>query len=254
MTNIKLLNETLLQQNFSETTDDQQNLTSYQYMAMMYAKIENSIAVLSDMKANRSYIYHGRIAATLGVHTVAQSEEIDSIWEEALFNKIHPDDLVKKHLSELHYFNLLKNMPLEERSNYHVESTMRIQKQQEEYVRIKHRMFYVSSAADGTLWLALCLYNFPYDRTANERIEGIIVNSATGEIAPIDQKEHAKLLSSREKEILALIRRGKLSKEIATNLSISINTVNRHRQNILEKLQVSNSHEASRIAELMQLF
>ena len=35
-----------------------------------------------------------------------------------------------------------------------------------------------------------------------------------------------------------------MSKDIAQTLSISINTVNRHRQNILEKLQVNNSIEA----------
>jgi len=44
-----------------------------------------------------------------------------------------------------------------------------------------------------------------------------------------------------------------LSKEIADTLSISINTVNRHRQNILERLRVNNSIEACRIAEFMGL-
>ena len=44
-----------------------------------------------------------------------------------------------------------------------------------------------------------------------------------------------------------------MSKEIASTLSISINTVNRHRQNILEKLHVSNSIEACRIAKGLKL-
>jgi DNA-binding NarL/FixJ family response regulator len=45
-----------------------------------------------------------------------------------------------------------------------------------------------------------------------------------------------------------------MSKEIASDLSISINTVNRHRQNILEKLHVDNSIEACRIAKGLNLF
>ena len=57
----------------------------------------------------------------------------------------------------------------------------------------------------------------------------------------------------REKEILRCIRKGLSSKEIAATLYISVNTVNRHRQNILEKLSVGNSIEACRAAELMKL-
>ncbi|MCG4719976.1 response regulator transcription factor, partial [Bacteroides intestinalis] len=49
------------------------------------------------------------------------------------------------------------------------------------------------------------------------------------------------------------INKGKMSKDIAQTLSISINTVNRHRQNILEKLQVNNSIEACRIAKELHL-
>jgi DNA-binding CsgD family transcriptional regulator len=61
------------------------------------------------------------------------------------------------------------------------------------------------------------------------------------------------LLSRREKEILILIGRGKSSKEIAEELSLSIHTVSRHRQNILQKLQVSNSAQAFGIARELHL-
>ena len=61
------------------------------------------------------------------------------------------------------------------------------------------------------------------------------------------------MVKEREKEILRCIRKGLSSKEIAAALYISVNTVNRHRQNILEKLSVGNSIEACRAAELMKL-
>ena len=54
------------------------------------------------------------------------------------------------------------------------------------------------------------------------------------------------LLTPREREILALAKEGMFSKEISEKLNISIHTVNRHRQNILEKLQVDNMIEAIR--------
>jgi DNA-binding NarL/FixJ family response regulator len=78
---------------------------------------------------------------------------------------------------------------------------------------------------------------------------GVIINSATGEIIQPDRKKHESILSSREKEVLQLIERGKTSEEIADLLFISKYTVSRHRQNILEKLRVKNSIEAIRIAK-----
>ena len=50
--------------------------------------------------------------------------------------------------------------------------------------------------------------------------------------------------TQRELEILQLIQKGLLSKEIAYNLRISIHTVHIHRQNLLHKLGVQNSIEA----------
>jgi DNA-binding NarL/FixJ family response regulator len=51
-------------------------------------------------------------------------------------------------------------------------------------------------------------------------------------------------LTAREKEVLELLSKGLLYKEIAAQLSISIDTVKRHCFNIYEKLHVSNRTEA----------
>jgi len=47
-------------------------------------------------------------------------------------------------------------------------------------------------------------------------------------------------LTSREKEVLILLVEGKKSQEIANALFISVNTVRRHRYNIMEKLNINN--------------
>lgn len=250
---INTLNEKLLKQPFGEELNKPANLAQYQYMAFMYSQIENSLAVLSDMEANKSYIYNGRVAKELGFDDNAHAKEINSIWEEDIFNKIHPDDLVEKHLLELQFFNLLKNLPVTERSDYQVKSKIRMRNKDDNYSTVEHRMFYVCSSSNGSLWLALCLYNLFDDEAIAGTTTGVILNSATGVTLKPDQKEYGKILSVREKEILKLIRKGKMSKELADLLSISVNTVNRHRQNILEKLRVSNSLEACRIAERMNL-
>jgi len=61
-----------------------------------------------------------------------------------------------------------------------------------------------------------------------------------------EQKETAnlELLSSRENEILQLLAKGLLYKEIADQLSISVSTVRQHIHHIYEKLHVQNRTEA----------
>lgn len=55
--------------------------------------------------------------------------------------------------------------------------------------------------------------------------------------------EKMNQLTIREKEVLELLLLGKLSREIAEALCISLKTVEFHRANIREKLGVANSHE-----------
>ena len=59
-------------------------------------------------------------------------------------------------------------------------------------------------------------------------------------------KENAStdILSNRENEILHLLSKGLLYKEISDQLSISVNTVRQHIHNIYEKLHVQNRTEA----------
>ncbi|WP_455497114.1 response regulator transcription factor [Coprobacter sp.] len=249
---IGTLNEELLNQPFSGKEDQSAFLTS-QRIALEYARIENAIAVLSDLKLNKSCIYYGGAAETLGLSERNTVKEINSIWEEEIFSRIHPEDLLEKHMLELSFFHLLKSLPLTERSDYQIISKLRMLDNSGKYIPVCHRMFYICNFSDGSFWLALCLYNFSYFTLISDS-NSIIVNSATGDIIKPDKRECNDILSAREKEILYLIGQGKLSKEIAEILSISINTVNRHRQNILEKLRVNNSIEAFRIAEYMGLF
>ena len=55
-------------------------------------------------------------------------------------------------------------------------------------------------------------------------------------------------LTPREREVLQLIARGYLYKEIAGRLSLSVKTVESHVSNVLRKLQLSTRHELTRWA------
>jgi DNA-binding NarL/FixJ family response regulator len=58
------------------------------------------------------------------------------------------------------------------------------------------------------------------------------------------QNEEADILTKKEREILDLLSKGFLYKEIAERTIISINTVKQHIHNIYEKLHVQNRTEA----------
>ena len=240
------LEDKLLKQPFSE---DLGRDGLFRLMAEQYAQIENAIAVLSDMKANTSYICHGGLSERLGIGARGTSQDIASIWEEDIFGCIHPDDLEAKHLEELRFYHFVMSLPPEVRSDYYLHSHLRMKTVSGESVKVLHRMFYLDYDANGCARLALCLYNI----SVSDSSEHLIVNSMTGESTQPESYGCEHILSTRELEILRLIEAGNMSKEIAAGLFISVNTVNRHRQNILMKLQASNSVEACRKAKILKL-
>lgn len=58
------------------------------------------------------------------------------------------------------------------------------------------------------------------------------------------------LLTSREREILALVVSGNPSKKIATQLNLTVSTVDNHRANIMRKLRAETPADLTRIALL----
>lgn len=220
----------------------QLDLEIYKQRALAYSQMEGAICVLSDMQENKSFIYKSAAADELGLKMEENPAEIDSIWEEDMLKKIHPDDRLKKYIHELRFFKLLETMEIEERKAYSVVSKIRMKDKNEDYRWVKHRMFYIYSPDNGRLRLALCLYNIAL--TSSGAPDFMIVNVIKGEVVVKDKLDYKNILSPRELEVLKCVGEGYASKEIAGLLSISVNTVNRHRQNILEKLKVKNSIQA----------
>lgn len=243
------LNKELLAQPFADGSKHTRLLKESRQTARCYARTENALAVLSDMQTNQSYIYHSGLSDKLALGARGETQIVHSIWEEEIFVRIHPDDLSKKHSEELRFFHFLKNIPEEKRTDYYLATPIRMCDPAGTYYPILHRLFYIASQSNGSIRLALCLYNLATDTFPKHAI----VDSAQGRTFEPETHDCRNLLSTREKEVLQLIARGMASKEIAAALSISVNTVNRHRQNILEKLRVQNSIEACRIAGALHL-
>src|SRR5204862_6983543 len=61
-------------------------------------------------------------------------------------------------------------------------------------------------------------------------------------------KKHSEQLTSRELEVLQLVAEGKVNKQIAADLCISIKTVEKHRQQVMNKLNIHDVAGLTRYA------
>jgi DNA-binding NarL/FixJ family response regulator len=86
------------------------------------------------------------------------------------------------------------------------------------------------------------------DAVFSPRLAGFALDAFQGEIAEADVDPELDQLTMREREVLRLIARGYLYKEVALQLGISPKTVEAHVSAVLRKLQLSNRHELSRWA------
>ena len=86
------------------------------------------------------------------------------------------------------------------------------------------------------------------DAVFSPRLAGFALDAFQGEIPEAEIDPELDQLTLREREVLQLIARGYLYKEIAMRLGISPKTVEAHVSAVLRKLQLSSRHELSRWA------
>ncbi len=246
----KKLNSEILNQEFPYLEAGSDDIGTYRKVASSYVLLENSVAVLSDMRCGRSYIYYGKFADTLGLKHNSGEESLDSIWEKEILDRVHPDDLHGKYLHELKFLHFVKGQSRKRRKDFYLADNLRMKDTTGRYRNVLHRMFYIHYPGQNSIWLSLCLYN---PSVSIHFTGGVIVDSLTGNERPLKSGNEVGILSDRERQVLWMIDRGQQSKEIAQNLSISIHTVSRHRQEILRKLNVRNSIAACRLAKELNI-
>ena len=92
------------------------------------------------------------------------------------------------------------------------------------------------------------------DAVFSPRLAGFVLDAfgtVAGDVAIAD--DELDRLSAREREVMRLIARGYSYREVASELFISIKTVETHVSAVLRKLQLSSRHELTRWAAARQL-
>jgi DNA-binding NarL/FixJ family response regulator len=80
-------------------------------------------------------------------------------------------------------------------------------------------------------------------RIANAVVEGYLHGASPGK-----QPSAFAVLTSREREVLQLVAEGLATKQIATSLHVSVKTVETHRRQIMEKLDLHSVAELTKYA------
>ena len=172
------------------------------------------------------------------------TEYIEPPQELNIENLVHPDDLEVVRRIDKKVWEFLDTLPEEEKLTYKYIYEMRVL-DRGKYVRMIYQTRLLAFKDDN--FLVMGMIDLAPEQSTNTSVRFQIKNCLTDEIVPFAiETATDTLLTPREREILALAKEGMFSKEISEKLNISIHTVNRHRQNILEKLQVDNIIEAIR--------
>lgn len=251
----KELNEIYTRQNLSVSDLPSTDFAQLCERVSNIVALNDGYAVITDIFSDKGFLFFGKSGTLIGFSSSqVRMMELESGDEDVIYTKLHPEDLVDKRMLELEYFKFIDALPPDEKLDFAALCSIRLSAQNGEYVWFDNVTKILKLSANGKFRLVLCTYQVSSNCHENGGITPRIVNTVTGEASELSfTSRRDKLLSKREKEVLQLIKIGKLSKEIADMLNISVHTVNRHRQNILEKLNVGNSFEAVKAATEMRL-
>lgn len=251
----KELNEIYRSQHLDEEQLNINEIERSRILINDFVSIRESCAIITDASSDRCYLSGGSLAHLLGItDSFKFNASLDSSDEDLIYNRMHPEDLVEKRMLEYEFFKAVDDMPKSKKTSYKATCRIRIANRDGQYIHIDNSTQILKTSPRGKIWLILCCYDLSPDQNPTSGIFPRIIDNIGGQITdlPLSEKR-GNILSDREKEILRLIQAGKPSKQIADALGISIHTVNRHRQNILEKLSVGNSIEAITAATSMKL-
>ncbi len=203
----------------------------------------NSGITIFDLYKKKHIYISGNIERIFNLSLENASKD-DSYFEK----RIHPDDVLGLTEAGIYFLKYGLSLPGDEKKNGKLVSEYRILTEKNEYIRIIEQQICIEVDIHGNAWLAMGIMDISPKQDHDLPVESRLIRSDTGEIFRFPKVGEYEKLSNREIEILKLISKGLVSKQIADELYISVHTVNTHRQRILEKLQAENSLEAIFIA------
>lgn len=165
-----------------------------------------------------------------------------------LISCIHPDDIAYFLNFENRAMDFLTTLPIDDLVNYKILHDYRVRKTNGDYVRLLQQGIVLEHDDKGGILRTLIVHtDITHIKSEGKPVLSFI--GLNGRQSFVDVKTQQlvtipnEILTKREKQLLVLMIRGKLSKEIAFQLNISKLTVDRHRKNMLAKTGLKTAGE-----------
>lgn len=231
----------LSQLEFDEKSLNYNLINKHKAVLQTLSNIGNSGTGIFDLHKREVVFYSSNFGLLLGY----QPSDYEFLGQRFFAEKIHPEDIIKCSINGVAALKILNNLPELDKLSHKLVSEYRMLNSKKEYVRLIEQYQVLELDAKGQIWLMLNIVDISSNQAELDGSQSQLLNFRTGSIIPIKAPEKLQFeLTKRELEILKLVKGGFLSKEISNQLSISVHTVNTHRQRFLEKLGANNSLEA----------
>lgn len=206
------------------------------------ALVENSSMTIYDILQRKYVFVRNRFRELIDYDEKAAAEEGYAFF----FRLMHPDDVLFVLDTSIRSIEHMTGVPHAERKDYKTVFEFRLRNREGKYIRFIQQLVNLELDLAGNMWLILILMDVNPNQQGGKQMLRSTMNMRTGKVIPFTEEkdERQSQLTKRELEILGLLAKGMASKEIAEQLFLSVNTVNNHRQNIIEKMDVSNTSEA----------
>lgn len=203
--------------------------------------IGNSGYNIFDICKRQILFYSSNFGQLLGY---APSDYGDN-GQQFFAGRMHPDDALELSLRSITVFRIFNALSSAEKLGHKIIMEYRMLNAGNKYVRLIEQYQIIELDRTGQMWLMMGVVDVSPNQEEETASKSQLLNFRTGQFVPLEAETKPKFeLTKRETEILKLVKDGYLSKEISSKLSISLHTVNTHRQRFLEKLGVNNSVEA----------
>lgn len=217
------------------------------------SEVENSSINVLDFYQKKYVFVRSKFSELIGYDKESGME----IGPSYYLSLMHPDDIPVLLDTFQKAFFFISNQPLNERKNFKLIYNFRIRGKYNVYYPLIQQAVTLELDSKGNIWLLLNITDLLPDKDLSNKVNRQLIHIKNGKqyLFNDDFNDQARpILSIREIEVLKLASSGFASKEIAEKLFISINTVNNHRQKILEKTEAANTAEAAAYAKYLGLF
>ncbi|MBB6460247.1 LuxR C-terminal-related transcriptional regulator [Flammeovirga kamogawensis] len=226
-------------------------LQKHTEIAKQIEKIQSSCITIFDFTKREHVFVSDNFAPLLGW-------DIDQAFGKAenyIDKKVHPEDIAKLEKMSFFFINIFNEFDdKEEVKNYKYLTEYRIKNSQDKYVWVTEQHTVVELTDQNEMWLVLGILDLSPSNHQHKTCNALLTNIKTGDVTIFPEEKPSIILSKREIQVLEEISKGYVSKQIADRLNISINTVNTHRQKIIDKMEVNNTTEAVQRATEVNLF